>query len=90
MTEKIDFNENFTLMNTLEIAKPYELSHTMTFHDNDGKEIGRLDWRFGSLTFSGELDESAKVFLGFLKQYLDPYIQEQLAKHSLPEREEGK
>lgn len=34
----------------------------------------KLDWSTGKLEFSGDLDESAKVFFEFLKPMIDEYI----------------
>ncbi len=43
--------------------------------DPDGSEIGRLT--FGKeVTFEGKADESAKEFIKYIKQYLDPYLDE--------------
>jgi hypothetical protein len=35
---------------------------------DEGKEIGRLSWADGTLSFTGNADESAKVFFEALRQ----------------------
>jgi hypothetical protein len=42
---------------------------------NCDKEIGYLDFADQKLTFSGNLDESARIFFECLKNYIDPYMQ---------------
>jgi len=41
------------------------------------KELGRLEWKTGKLIFTGDAEESAKVFFNeFLKPMVDQYIEE--------------
>ena len=41
------------------------------------KEVGRLEWKTGKLIFTGDAEESAKVFFNqFLKPMVDAYIEE--------------
>ena len=47
---------------TLSDTKP---SYNMTFH-RDGKQIGVLDFNGPEMTFTGDADESAKVFFDFI------------------------
>ena len=44
-----------------------EPSKTLSFTDSSGKEIGRLCWE-DKLVFEGNAEESAKVFIKFLKE----------------------
>lgn len=39
-----------------------DLSRTITFYGKDNKEIGRLDWSSGEMQFTGNADQSAKLF----------------------------
>lgn len=47
--------------------KPTEPQHNICF-SKEGKEIGRLSWDNGILEFSGEMEDSAKIFFDFLKK----------------------
>ena len=51
----------------------------MVFHGDSDTEIGRLDWSTGKFDFTGEAEESAKIFFKyFLKPYVDEYIRSEL------------
>ena len=39
----------------------------ITFYDPDGTEAGVLDWSDGTMRFEGDADESAKIFIEFIK-----------------------
>jgi hypothetical protein len=41
-------------------------NHNMTFHNQDGKHVGTLDFNGPEMTFTGDMDESAKVFFEFI------------------------
>ena len=41
---------------------------------HEEREIGRLSWETGELVFTGDADESAKIFFDHLKGYVDGYI----------------
>ena len=43
----------------------------MTFVDKNNKTIGTLDFSDGQLKFTGNADESAKVFIRYLRDYTD-------------------
>jgi len=55
----------------------FKPDYNMIFSNDDG-EVGKMDWNDGTFKFSGDADESAKVFLGFLKPYLDEYVANKL------------
>lgn len=38
----------------------------MVFHGNEQKEVGRITWSKGIVEFSGNVDESAKIFFEHL------------------------
>ena len=57
--------------------KPY---HTLSFHGDNDKEIGLLNWDTGKLAFHGDAKKSAKIFFDFLKPYVDEYIKGQNEK----------
>ena len=55
--------------------------HNMTFHNENNKEVGRLEFGKDGMTFTGNADESAKIFFDhFLKGYVDGFIKELLKK----------
>ena len=41
-------------------------NHNMTFHNQDGKHVGTLDFNGPEMVFTGDADESAKVFFEFI------------------------
>ena len=45
-----------------------DMTKNLTFHDNNDKEIGRLDWENGKFVFTGDAEESAKVFFDWLNK----------------------
>lgn len=49
-------------------------SHKFIFVGDALEEIGCLSWEDGQLSFSGNIEEPAKVFFQFLKPYVDGYI----------------
>uniref|UniRef100_A0A6M3KAA0 Uncharacterized protein n=1 Tax=viral metagenome TaxID=1070528 RepID=A0A6M3KAA0_9ZZZZ len=56
-------------------------SYSMTF-SKDGKEAGKLEWDEGVFKFTGEVQESAKVFFDFLKPLVDDYIRSKIGGNS--------
>ena len=43
---------------------------------NGEKEVGRIDFSTGKMVFSGDMEESARVFFDYLKESLiDPYLE---------------
>lgn len=59
----------------IHIADP-ELTNpcNMMFNDSTYNEVGRLEWGTGKLIFSGDIEESAKLFFEFLAQYFDDNV----------------
>ncbi len=41
------------------------------FSDKDYKEVGQLCWEKGKFTFTGEADESAKLFFEYVKKHFE-------------------
>lgn len=59
----------------------YTPPNNITFHNEKGKEVGRLEFGEKGMKFTGNADESAKVFFDhFLKGYVDDYIKDLLKK----------
>ena len=63
----------------LELAKP---SYTITFHKPQENglmvtEIGRLDFNGPTMTFAGDLDESAKRFFEYVAQVFAGRLKEE-------------
>lgn len=54
--------EKFTLM----VHNP-EAQYTLSFH-KEGKQIGKLDFKGDALKFTGDAEESAKVFIDWIAQ----------------------
>ena len=50
-------------------------AYIFTLYKGD-KEIGRMDFSSGKMEFSGDMEESAKVFFDYLKEtIIDPYLE---------------
>ena len=55
--------------------------HDITFHNEDNKEVGRLEFTKEGMKFTGNADESAKIFFDlFLKGYVDEFIKDLLTR----------
>lgn len=81
-------------MNTFEIVEPpIEPLVTLTpdytirfFRENE--EVGCLDFSDGTLKFSGQADEAARIFFeACLKQIVDQYLQDQRKEEQVVERD---
>ncbi len=48
-------------------------NYNMTFQ-MDGQQIGCMEWNDGVMKFTGNAEESAKVFFEYLKQFMDDYM----------------
>ena len=61
-------------------ASPFQFSrkqnYNVAFHNN-GVEIGVLDFNGSQMTFSGDANESAKVFLDFIAKSFSARLQEE-------------
>jgi hypothetical protein len=44
------------------------------FYNDDNDIIGKLDWSSGKFIFTGEAEESAKIFFDFIKKYSNQLI----------------
>ena len=60
---------------TLDDSINHSIDHSMTFHSEDGKEVGRFDFNDPEqLKFTGNMDESAKHFIEFVQSGIDPAV----------------
>ncbi len=69
-----DSSDYFTFISSDEIVddKPVDIAPYLLFLDENGKELGGLDWSGGSLKFTGNMDESARIFFKyFWRNYVD-------------------
>ena len=53
-------------------TKPLDLhdikqNHTVSFHNSDGELVGKLDFNTSKLKFEGGAEESAQVFINWIK-----------------------
>ena len=56
--------------------KDIKPSHNMTFH-NGGKQVGVLDFNGPEMVFTGDADESAKVFFDFIARSFKARLEEE-------------
>ena len=61
---------------TLSDTKP---NHNVTFHNQDGKQIGALDFNGPEMTFTGDADESAKIFFDLIAGWFKARLEQERA-----------
>ena len=54
-------------------------NHNMTFHNQDGKQVGTLDFNGPEMVFTGDADESAKVFFDFIAGWFKERLEQERA-----------
>ena len=54
-------------------------NHNMTFHNQDGKQIGALDFNGPEMTFTGDADESAKLFFDLIARSFKERLEQERA-----------
>jgi len=54
-------------------------NQNMTFHNQDGKQVGTLDFNGPEMTFTGDADESAKVFFDFIAESFKARLEQERA-----------
>ena len=54
-------------------------NHNMTFHNQDGKQMGALDFNGPEMTFTGDADESAKVFFDLIARLFKARLDQERA-----------
>ena len=69
-------NQEYKFKTTGEMLTNFKPSYTITVGNADG-EVGRLDFNGPKLIFTGDAEESAKVFLDFLAQNWSKRLQEE-------------
>lgn len=48
---------------------------SIVISDEKGKQVGKISWKDGIITFDGKVDDSAKIFFEYLiKSYIFPCI----------------
>ena len=70
-----EFNQPGDL--TLQVNLPR--SHNMTFH-KDGVQIGELDFSGPRMTFTGDADESARIFFDWVAVYFAERLDDERKK----------
>ena len=63
MAEDKDFDNN-DMYRTWEEVKP---NNTINFFNDNGTEVGCLDFNTSELKFEGKADESAQIFIDWLR-----------------------
>jgi hypothetical protein len=54
-------------------------SHNIIFHNQDGKQVGALNFNGPEMTFTGDADESAKVFFDFIARSFKARLEQERA-----------
>ena len=70
------FKQSSELMIATFDMKP---NHNMTFHNQDGKHVGTLDFNGPEMTFTGDANKSAKVFFDFIARSFRARLEQERA-----------
>lgn len=54
-------------------------NHNMTFLNQDGKQVGTLDFNGPEMVFTGDADESAKVFFDWIAKSFKARLEQERA-----------
>jgi hypothetical protein len=65
-----------TILINSNIYENYKTPHNITFHNEENKEVGRLEFGGKGMFFTGNADESAKIFFEYLETMFGNYIKE--------------
>ena len=61
------------------VHRGFKPNHNMTFHNQDGKQIGVLDFNGPEMTFTGDADESAKLFFDLIARSFKERLEQERA-----------
>jgi hypothetical protein len=68
-----EYTTDSGIMADLRISQATSVT-SIIIHDKDGKIVGKISWLNGTISFEGNIDESAKMFFEYLiKMYILPY-----------------
>ena len=54
-------------------------NHNITFHNQDGKQVGELNFNGPEMVFTGDIDDSAKVFFEFIANAFKQRLEQERA-----------
>ena len=54
-------------------------NHNITFHNQDNKQVGALDFNGPEMVFTGDADESAKVFFDWIARSFKERLEQERA-----------
>jgi hypothetical protein len=72
MNEEMSVGHNGKLL-----INNFKPSYTITMNHSDGEVVGRFDFNGPKLIFTGDAEESAKVFVNYLTMIWDKRLQEE-------------
>lgn len=72
MNEETSVGDNGILL-----INKFKPSYTITMNNSDGEVVGRFDFNGPKLIFTGDAEESAKVFVNYLTMIWDKRLQEE-------------
>ena len=55
----------------------FKPNHNISFHNNNGQEVGKLDFNGSALVFTGDAEESAKVFIDWVARCFHGRLEEE-------------
>lgn len=77
MSEKIDLDK-FTMKDCKFAIRDIKPNYNVTFH-RDGKQIGALDFNGPEMTFTGDAEQSAKVFFDWIAESFKSRLEQERA-----------
>ena len=72
MNEEMSVGDNGILL-----INEFKPLYTITMNHSDGEVVGRFDFNGPKLIFTGDAEESAKVFVNYLTMIWDKRLQEE-------------
>lgn len=69
--------EMFVGYNSKLLINDFKPSYTITMNHSDGECVGRFDFNGPKLVFTGDAEESAKVFVNYLTMIWEKRLQEE-------------
>ena len=78
MTDEIDWSSGYVTKDSVLSIHNIKPNYNMTFY-KDGKQIGAMDWNGPEMTFTGDVDESAKVFFDWIAESFKGRLEQERA-----------
>jgi hypothetical protein len=78
MTDEIDWTTGCATKDSALSIGDIKPNYNMTFHNN-GKQVGAIDWNGPEMTFTGDVDESARMFFDWIAEAFKGRLEQERA-----------